>query len=95
MDAIKVNPAHIFTSCGFNVQAFKLAPGEGTVMHDHLYPHDLMIVEGEVKVSIGDALIKTFSAGDTVRFPTGALHNFAAVTPALVLSVCLEKDLLL
>jgi quercetin dioxygenase-like cupin family protein len=71
----------------FDVQVFHLRPGEGVPRHQHqLYAHDMFISQGTVRVQIGP-ISKELMAPDTVHFPNGALHNFEAVTDALVVTV--------
>jgi quercetin dioxygenase-like cupin family protein len=96
MEVAKATPARIFNSCGVNVQVFDLERGEGTLLHDHPYSHDILVVSGEIEVMIGgDNMTKVLVGGDVFRFPTGAIHNFVALIPSRVLSMCHEKDLLL
>jgi quercetin dioxygenase-like cupin family protein len=46
----------------------------------------MFISQGTVRVQIGP-ISKELMAPDTVHFPNGALHNFEAVTDALVVTV--------
>jgi len=69
------------------IQVFHLRSGEGVSEHQHqLYAHDMFISQGIVRVQIGP-ICKDLTAPDTVHFPTGALHNFEALTDAIVVTV--------
>lgn len=50
-------------------------PGQGPDIHRHPYPETWVLLEGEARITIDDAVLHA-AAGDTVTAPTGAWHGF-------------------
>ena len=50
-------------------------PGQGPDLHRHPYPETWVVLEGEVRITIGDDTL-TATAGDTATVGTGIWHGF-------------------
>ena len=50
-------------------------PGQGPDIHRHPYPETWVVLEGEARITIGDATIIAVE-GDTATAPAGMWHGF-------------------
>jgi quercetin dioxygenase-like cupin family protein len=64
-------------------------PGQGPRLHHHPYDETFIILEGHVRVTVGDAALDG-GAGDIVIGPAGVPHGFINLGPGLARLVCIH-----
>lgn len=67
------------------------APGEGPGLHRHPYPETWVVLEGEVRIRIGDAVLHA-TAGDTATAATGAWHGFTNCGTGRLRILCIHAS---
>jgi len=67
------------------------APGEGPALHRHPYPETWVVLEGEVRLRVGDAVLHA-TAGDTATAPTGVWHGFTNVGSGRLRILCIHAS---
>ena len=82
-----VKPTTVYETMDRLLVYYDFNDGEGLLLHDHPYSHDICVLGGTVTVSIGDAMEKTLSAGERISFPHGAVHGLVANGPARIIAV--------
>jgi len=70
------------------VMRITVPAGTGSPPHTHSGPEIMYVLEGEVRVHVGDETV-TATAGSTFHFPAGTLEFFEASTEATVLATYL------
>lgn len=64
-------------------------PGQGPRLHHHPYDETFIILEGHVRVTVGDEALEG-GAGDIVIGPSGVPHGFTNLGPGLARLVCIH-----
>ncbi len=64
-------------------------PGQGPRLHHHPYDETVIILEGRVRVQVGDEAIEG-GAGDIVVGPPGVPHGFTNLGPGQARLVCIH-----
>ena len=76
----------LFTGEQMNLLEISYPPGAGAPLHVHQHETLCYVVEGKVKVTVGDEEF-VLSAGDVCRHPQGVLHGIEGVEQAKVLEI--------
>ena len=64
-------------------------PGQGPRLHHHPYDETFLILDGRVRVTVGDETIDG-GPGDIVIGPAGVPHGFANLGPGQARLVCIH-----
>ena len=65
--------------------------GQGPGLHRHPYPETWVVLEGEVRITIGEQeLVAT--AGDTATAPADTWHRFVAIGTSRMRMVCIHAS---
>jgi quercetin dioxygenase-like cupin family protein len=64
-------------------------PGQGPRLHHHPYDETFLILDGRVRVMVGDETTEG-AAGDIVIGPAGVPHGFTNVGPGPARLVCIH-----
>ena len=64
-------------------------PGQGPQLHHHPYDETFVILEGRVRVQIGDETVEG-GPGDIVIGPPGVPHAFTNLGPGWARLVCIH-----
>lgn len=59
----------------FSMRHFVVAPGGHTPHHQHNYEHEVVILDGEADVSLGDTTARV-RGGDVLYIPANEMHQF-------------------
>ena len=76
----------MFTGDQMNLLEIRYPPGAGAPLHVHQHETLCYVVEGKVKVTVGDEEF-VLSAGDVCRHPQGVPHGIEGVEQAKVLEI--------
>ena len=64
-------------------------PGQGPRLHHHAYDETFVILEGSVRVTVGDEVLDG-GPGDIVIGPAGVPHGFTNTGPGAARLVCIH-----
>lgn len=59
----------------FSMRHFVVSPGGHTPHHQHNYEHEVVILDGEADVSLGDTTARV-RGGDVLYIPANEMHQF-------------------
>ena len=76
----------LFTGDQMNLLEIRYPPGAGAPLHVHQHETLCYVVEGKVKVTVGDEEF-VLGAGDVCRHPQGVPHGIEGVELAKVLEI--------
>ena len=66
-------------------------PGQGPDLHRHPYPETWIVLEGEVRITIGEQEFVA-AAGDTATAPADTWHCFVAIGTSRLRMVCIHAS---
>lgn len=66
-------------------------PGQGPGLHRHPYPETWIVLEGEVRITIGEQEFVA-TAGDTATAPADTWHRFVAIGTSRLRMVCIHAS---
>ena len=89
LHTLPASPTVLLRTPGGSVRAFRFAAGEG--LPEHATPHEalVVVVQGEVTVTL-EGTSHTLHAGGTMLFPATVPHAVEAATNAVMLLVLLH-----
>lgn len=72
----------------FSMRHIVVAPGGHTPHHSHDYEHEVVVLEGEADVTLGDGVHRA-RAGDVLYIPANAMHQFRTAGEAAFRFLCM------
>jgi quercetin dioxygenase-like cupin family protein len=75
----------------FSMRLFEVEPGGNTLLHQHNYEHELMVLEGEAQIAggVSGSTIRSLRPGDAAFVPANETHQIRNVSDGILRFVCI------
>lgn len=91
MDVKHVQPEELVREHGRRIYVYRFRKGEGLLVHDHPFSHEVKVFIGEIEIQHG-AENRRLHAGDSFVFEPGVPHGIIALQTSLVHTVFDEAE---